>query len=78
MRDWFNVVRQVYPPAVSGLEFKKISYGAIPELVGHTSGDSSERIMAPLVSTWITFAEGSDGAGIFCSSKSCRVAGSDC
>lgn len=26
-----------------------------------TSGDSSERITAPLVSTWITLAEGNEG-----------------
>jgi hypothetical protein len=29
--------------------------------VSHTSGDASSRILAPLVSTWITRGAGNDG-----------------
>ena len=46
-------------PRLLSLELDAVSWQI--EFAHRTSGDSSDRIIAPLVSTWMTFARGRDG-----------------
>lgn len=62
MRDWFNVIRQVDSPAVPGLQKEPAMRVQKQESrmdgIKPTSGDSSERMTAPRVSTCMTFGVG--------------------
>jgi len=51
MRDRLNVVRQVYSSAVARLQDSVTPVGLNIAMVLLTSGDSSDKITAPLVST---------------------------
>lgn len=56
MRNGLNVVGKIDAPAISGLQVSQVF--VIPSndefLAGRTSGDPSDKITAPRVSTWIT------------------------
>jgi len=51
MRDRLNVVRQIYSSAVARLQVSVTSVGLNIAMGLLTSGDSSDKITAPLVST---------------------------
>lgn len=58
---WFGK----YIPRLSRVcETDELTLLPVARAVFHTSGDSSDKITAPRVSTWITFADGSEGADI--------------
>ena len=77
MRHGLYIVREVYPPAVSCLCKEYVVVSEIEQGDGYsgspaphpgsrarTSGDSSSKIRAPRVYTWIAFADGNDGPDI--------------
>lgn len=61
------MVREVDSSTISGLQTTRVQVRPSMIHLVHkdhlkrTSGDSSDRITAPLVSTWMTLAEGSEG-----------------
>lgn len=78
---WFDVIGKVDTPTIASLRRAAVSNDEMrPTDEQRTSGDSSSRITAPRVSTWIAFALGSVGPDILalrllrrCSSATIRT-----
>lgn len=80
VRHGLDIIREVDSPAVSRLQASVRSQKYRTALRGqggdgHTSGDSSSRMRAPRVSTWIALAVGSDGGVIDTRLWTLRAAG---